>query len=135
MDFLKRLIGPGASPHLHHHHYHPSDTMLLFCWVFGDTRAFPVEISPGKTVGELKEAIVAKKPHRFRDIDADSLALWKKIILESDRETLQPSDLEAEDELHTTWRIGEYFEEPPPKKRIHIIIKAPETADVQSKSK
>ncbi|KAN0074235.1 hypothetical protein V8E54_008172 [Elaphomyces granulatus] len=30
-----------------------------------------------------------------------------------------------EDELHVTWTIGDYFEEAPQKKSIHIIIKAP----------
>jgi len=85
--------------------------MLLICWVCGDPHSFPIEISPEKIVGELKKAIVAEKPNRFRGIDADVLNLWKKIIPTSDRKRLQPSDLKEEDELDETWRIGKYFEE------------------------
>ncbi|KAN0068526.1 hypothetical protein V8E54_013250 [Elaphomyces granulatus] len=100
--------------------------ILLFCWVCGDPQPFPVEISSEKTVGELKKAIVAEKPNRFRGIDADVLNLWKKIIPTSDRKRFQPSDLKEEDELDVTWRIDNYFEEAPQARRIHIIIKAPE---------
>jgi hypothetical protein len=105
--------------------------MLLICWVCGDTHAFPIEISPEKIIGELKEAIVVKKPNRFHGVDADSLALWKKVISEDDRNNLEPSDLG--DELRVTWSIAEYFEEDPPKKMIHIVIRAPKPLDVESK--
>src|SRR5467141_3225680 len=108
-----------------------SDTMILFCWVCGDTQPFPVEISPEKTVGELKKAIVAEKPNRFRGIDANLLNLWKKIILECDKNKLQLSDIKDEDELHVTWTVSDYFEEAPQKKSIHIIIKAPEPIELQ----
>jgi Crinkler effector protein N-terminal domain len=95
--------------------------MMLFCWVFGDARPFPVKINRDKTVGELKEAIVAKDPNRFRDIVPHSLALWKKIICEGDK-SLQPSGLKEEDELYATWKVGKHFEEAPPEERIHIFI-------------
>jgi hypothetical protein len=58
-----------------------SDRMILFCWVFDDPRAFPIDIGPEKTVGELKKAIVAENPNRFRGIDAYLLNLWKKLSL------------------------------------------------------
>ena len=109
--------------------------MILFCWVCGDTQPFPVEISPEKTVGELKEAIVAKKPNRFRGIDADLLNLWKKGILECEKNKLQLSDIKNEYYLHVTWRIGKYFKEAPQEESIHIIIKAPEPIGVEVKSK
>jgi crinkler effector protein len=109
--------------------------MILICWVCGDPHSFPIEISPEKIVGELKEAIVAKKPNRFRGIDADLLNLWKKIIPTSDSKRLQLSDLKEEDELDETWRIDDYFEEAPQARRIHIIIKAPGLIGVEVKSK
>ena len=99
--------------------------MTLFCWVFGDPQPFSVKISPEKTVDELKEAIVAKKPNRFQGIDADVLNLWKKIITTSDIKTFQLSDLNEEDELDETWRIVKYFKEAPEEEKIHVIIKAP----------
>ena len=103
--------------------------MLLICWVCGDPHAFSIEISPEKIV-EVKRAIVAQNPNRFRGIDAYSLALWKKILPEEDRNKLELSDLG--DELHVTWSIGKYFEEPP-KETIHTVIKAPKPLDVESK--
>jgi crinkler effector protein len=100
--------------------------MLLFWRVCGDPQPFSVEIGPAKAVDELKKAIVAKSPTRFRVIDANLLNLWKKIILESDKNKLRLSDIKGEDELHMTWTIGDYFEEALQKKSIHIIIKAPD---------
>ena len=96
--------------------------MLLICWIYGDRDpyTFPIEISPEKVIGELKEAIVVKNPNRFHGVDADSLALWKKVIPEDDRNKLEPSDLG--DELRVTWSIAKYFEEDPPKEMIHVVI-------------
>ena len=107
-----------------------SHRMILFCWIFGDAQAFPVEIGPEKTVGELKEAIVAKKPNRFHGVDADVLSLWKKIISSQDKNGLQLSDLKDEVQLDETWSIDDYFKEPPPKRSIHIVIRVP---DVESR--
>lgn len=103
----------------------PFDTMTLFCWVFGDGNPFPVDISPEKTVGHLKEAIVAKDPDRFQGIGAYKLKLYKKIIPSEEKENLQLSELEKEALLNETWEISEYFETDPPKKYIHIVIKTP----------
>ena len=49
----------------------------LYCCIYGDMNPFPVQISRQKTVRQLKEDIVAKKPDWFQGIDADSLKLWK----------------------------------------------------------
>ena len=51
----------------------PETMIKLFCWIFGEGKSFPVKISPDETVGDLKEAIVAKKPNRLQGIDAVSL--------------------------------------------------------------
>jgi hypothetical protein len=52
---------------------------FLFCWVQGDDpeQAFSLDVSGTKNVSELKEAIKEKKKHTFRDVDADTLKLWK----------------------------------------------------------
>jgi crinkler effector protein len=105
--------------------------MILLCWVFGDPERISVEISPEKTVDELKDAIFAKKPDRFRGIDAYLLVLWKKIIPVRDLNRLHQSDLKDEDELDATWTIGKYFEEAPQKEGIHIVIKVPEPPNVE----
>ena len=59
------------------------DTRLkLNCWVLGEdsTRIFPVEIDPGKNVGDLKTAIKEEKKPAFDHITADSLEVWNVSI-------------------------------------------------------
>ena len=105
----------------------PETMIKLFCWIFGDREPFSVKISPDETVDELKKAIVANKPNRLQGIDADSLCLWKKEVTKEEKNGLQLSDLNDGDELDATLDIGDYFEEAPPKRKIHIIVKIPET--------
>ncbi|KAG9062301.1 hypothetical protein KI688_005215 [Linnemannia hyalina] len=66
-----------------------NNPLILFCLVDGEatTNAFPVEIESTKTIGDLKEVILAKKTNRFHDlimtkktnrfhnVDADELTL------------------------------------------------------------
>ena len=105
----------------------PETMIKLFCWIFGDPKPFSVKISPDDTVYDLKKAIVTEKPNRLQGIDADSLRLWKKEVTEEEKDGLQLSDLNDGDELRATLDIGDYFEEAPPKRKIHIIVKIPET--------
>ncbi|KAF8121501.1 hypothetical protein EV363DRAFT_1232664, partial [Boletus edulis] len=55
------------------------DVATLNCWVRGQAtdRVFEVKIPRAGNVAALKEAIKDKKPMDFRDVDADSLALYK----------------------------------------------------------
>ena len=66
-----------------------SNMLTLICWVFGDKSAFLVDISPEKTIGYLKKAIIVEKPNRFHGIDADTLMLWKKYIMSRERQNFQ----------------------------------------------
>ena len=104
-----------------------SDNILLICWVYGDMNPFPVEIRRQKIVDQLKEAIVAKQPNRFEGIDADSLKLWKVEIPDDDDDAVKQNfEFKASDILRPGLEIGDYFEGNLPKRRIHIIIRAPE---------
>ena len=103
-----------------------SDKILLICWVYGDMNPFSVEISRQKIVDQLKQAIVAKKPNRFHGIDAESLTLWKVEIPDDDDAVKQNFEFKGSDILRPSSEIGDYFEGYPPKRRIHIIIRAPE---------
>ena len=51
----------------------------LWCWVQGDdhNETFGIGIAGTKTVDDLKKAIRKEKPHAFREVDADTLKLWK----------------------------------------------------------
>lgn len=99
--------------------------MTLFCLVFNNQVPFPINISPEVTVGELKDAIVAKKPITFQGIEADKLMLWKTVIMSEQIKDLKVQDFKDDGSLNAMSTLSEYFTEDPPKKRIHIVIKAP----------
>ena len=101
-----------------------SDTILLMCWVYGDKNPFSVNISREKIVDQLKEAIIAKSPNRFRGIDAYSLDLWH-VEIPDDEGELQKLSLDESKVLRPTLELGDCFQGDPPKRRIHIIVKVP----------
>ena len=56
----------------------PRRTIPLFCWILDMSYSpFPVDIDDSRTVGHLKEEILAKKSATFANIEADQLTLWK----------------------------------------------------------
>ncbi|KAG3078994.1 hypothetical protein PC122_g12392, partial [Phytophthora cactorum] len=51
--------------------------VTLFCAIVGEAEsAFPVDIDASLSVGDLKDAIKAKKPNDLKDVDADKLQLF-----------------------------------------------------------
>ena len=100
-----------------------TDTVTLFCFILGDTSSFPVMIGRDKTVGDLKDAIVTKNPNGFGGIDARSLQLYKKIVLNSRRNTIQQSELG--EPLEAVDVVSEHFAGDLPKKSVHIIVWSP----------
>ncbi|KIJ63839.1 hypothetical protein HYDPIDRAFT_29189, partial [Hydnomerulius pinastri MD-312] len=99
------------------------------CWVRGyeTNRIFAVKISRSKTVGALKDAIKNEKPVGFRDIDANTLVLYK-VSLASDEgleETLKGLTFDHEKPLHPLHTLSEVFPDAPLKRHIHIVIEAP----------
>ncbi|KAG0282484.1 hypothetical protein BGZ97_008966 [Linnemannia gamsii] len=55
-----------------------NDITTLFAIIDNDStpQVFPVDIESSKTVGHLKDTILAKNPHTFHGIDARRLKLW-----------------------------------------------------------
>ena len=102
------------------------ETVILCCRIYGEKSIFSVKIRRDQLVDELKKAIVAGKPHRFHGIDADSLDLWKVENESRNKQELREMQLNDDNVLDSTWEIGDYFEGYPPKRSIHIIIRAPE---------
>ena len=98
--------------------------LTLFCWVYGDEAPFFVKVSPDKTVCDIQEAIIAKKPITFKNIEADKLILWKKNIVSRARSNFSESELEDNDLLDGADVIGNVFTEALPRESIHVIIKA-----------
>ena len=84
---------------------------------------FSVNVRRDQSVYGLKETIISKKPHAFKEIDANELVLWKAEIPDED-EAIKAFDINDATEMRSTYEIGEYFTDPP-KKHIHIVIKVP----------
>ncbi len=57
----------------------PSPAIRLFCWVQGDEakQRFELQIASTETVSGLRKAIKKEKENTFREVDADTLNLWK----------------------------------------------------------
>ena len=71
--------------------------ITLCCWVISNKDAFSIQISQEKTIEELKQAILAKRPNRFRGFDAEDLVLWKKVVESAEVKNFKVSDLDNDD--------------------------------------
>ncbi|GBC28180.2 hypothetical protein GLOIN_2v1580557 [Rhizophagus irregularis DAOM 181602=DAOM 197198] len=88
--------------------------------------AFPVHIDGNSLVGDLKDAIKAKKAPVFDNFAADELRLWK-VEISGDHldDQLKNLNLNGSGELSAINEIGDYWTEKPPKKNIHVIVEPP----------
>src|SRR5688572_27644741 len=104
-------------------------SITLFCLVKGNTTAstFEVDIEKDKSISKLKEAIKAKNPQTFANVDAKDIKLWKVPISDDHNDQLRNLTLEDGDELLAINDIGDYWTEKPPKKRIHVLVSPPES--------
>ena len=102
-------------------------SITLLCLVKGNTiaNAFPVHIDGNSLVGDLKDAIKAKKAPEFDNFPADRLKLWKVMIPGDQDDQLRNLILQDSDELLAINDIGDYWPTTPPKKHIHVIVKLP----------
>ncbi len=93
----------------------PLPLLELYCLVLGDSskQIFPVKIASTETVGTLKKAIKEEKPHAFRDVDADKLALWSvSFPTEPDevlQEKLEKFEAHNENPLKSLWKLSNLF--------------------------
>jgi hypothetical protein len=104
-------------------------SITLFCLVKGNTTAsaFEVDIEKDKSISKLKEAIKAKNPQTFANVDAKDLKLWKVPISDDHDDQLRNLTLEDSDELLAIRKISKYFPDLPPEERIHVLVEPPET--------
>jgi Crinkler effector protein N-terminal domain len=104
--------------------------ITLFCLVHGDPveRAFPVDISNDKSVGHLKNKIKKEIPTAFNNIDAKDVTLWKVDIPNNDEDAIKQivfKETVVIKKMSPASEIGEYFENTPTKKCIHVVIECP----------
>ena len=102
-------------------------SITLLYLVKGNTiaNAFPVHIDGNSLVGDLKEAIKAKNPQTFANVDAKDIKLWKVPISDDHDDQLRNLSLEDSDELLAIRKISKYFPDSPPEEHIHVIVKLP----------
>ena len=102
-------------------------SITLLCLVKGNktANAFPVHTDKDQLVGDLKDAIKAKKSPVFDNFPADELKLWKREIRDDQDDLLSNLTLNDGDELLATREIGDYWTEKLPKRHIHVIVKLP----------
>ncbi|KAG0324110.1 hypothetical protein BG004_003545 [Podila humilis] len=104
--------------------------LSLFCLGDGEplSNAFPVEIEPTKTIGELKDLIKLKKSNRFHDVDADELTLWRVMIPDKDDDEtpILLDDVYERDKkkLRATNKVS-IFGANLPEETIHVIVQSP----------
>ncbi|KAG4037227.1 hypothetical protein PC123_g27208 [Phytophthora cactorum] len=119
----------------------------LFCALVGVAgSAFPVDIDENKSVGHLKDAIKAKKPNDFKDVDADKLQLF--LAKTDDGAWLKSKDLlrmrkgEIPNEVESRY-MNEELEDPTdkicskfpstiPDGTIHVLVVVPEQENDRS---
>ena len=108
-------------------------SITLLCLVKENktANAFPVHIDGNSLVGDLKDAIRAKKRNDFAGIDADRLKLWKVTIPGDQDDQLRNLILQDSDELLAINDIRDYWPTSPPKKHIHVIVKLPRKCLIQ----
>ncbi|RGB32865.1 hypothetical protein C1646_762390 [Rhizophagus diaphanus] len=111
-------------------------SITLLCLVKGNTlaNAFPVHIEGNSLVGDLKDAIKAKKAPVFDNFPADELRLWK-VEIGGDHldDPLKNLTLNDNNELSAINEIGDYWTEKPPKKHIHVLVDPPPSTAISTR--
>ncbi|KIJ13061.1 hypothetical protein PAXINDRAFT_100881 [Paxillus involutus ATCC 200175] len=125
----------------------PETIITLNCLVSGGgcRNIFSVKIDKTETVGTLKNLIKSKKPIAFRNVDANTLVLWKlevpeSLLCDDDtlKETIKSFNLQAEHSLFPVNRLSQIFPKTPNPDHLHIFVEPPTsvqhwTADEQVK--
>jgi hypothetical protein len=94
----------------------------ICCWIVGRNSSFPVYISPEKTIGQLKEALIETKPNRFLGIDPDELQVFVAGICD----TKTARDMfECQGELAGMDKIAKHIPDGFTEDKIAFAIKQP----------
>src|SRR5690554_4895161 len=104
-----------------------ADTLTLFCLISGElaSSAFPVELSPTKTVGALKAAIKAEQTPDFDDIDAHDLVLWRATTPVEEEDIITLDGLDDKTKLgNSRTSLSKLFPESPDE-TTYIVVERP----------
>ena len=97
--------------------------LKLYVYVLGlGSSSFSVTLQNSKTVDDLKEAILIKKPDVLQGVDADQLTLFK-VALPDGKTLAQSAPQSLQHELDVpSCPLYEEFETQPKAKRVSIIV-------------
>src|ERR1700720_3386894 len=99
---------------------------LLNCCINDEPdRVFPVKVPKAASVGELRKAIWEKNKHKFDDIDASSLTLWKVSIADEELDSKVDEGLVGGTKLRDLAQLSQVFSDPPKPGHLHIIVQRP----------
>jgi len=131
----------GGVLNLDPHQTYPSCCQMaytLFCIVPGDKTLFSVKVDETQTVDELKKAIKNENPHKFENVDAYELTLYR-VEVDQPHEKQKRNDelkrsfqnLDECTELDEEQQLSKYFgESPPVGKKYYILVVPPQRKSI-----
>jgi hypothetical protein len=106
---------------------HPmdSETLTLWCWIYGDhfKQIFPIEISNTKTVADLRNAIKIENSSTLSNVEARALLLYKVSLAYYNECMEEPSNDDMKEPLYPELRLSRVFSHPPLEYHIHIVVR------------
>jgi len=90
----------------------------LFCLLENDSEPFDIYVRADETVSSLKKTIITQGLRN--DLNPKNLKLWQ---VDKKRNEIKPGELDNDNSLDPTWKIGDYWNGKAPEKCIHIYIR------------
>ena len=90
----------------------------LFCLIENDPETFSVQVSEDEIVEDLKKTIITQGLRN--DLNPKNLKLWQ---VDKKRNEIKPGELDNDNSLDPTWKIGDYWKGKAPEKCIHVYIR------------
>ena len=90
----------------------------LFCLLENDSEPFDIYVRADETVSSLKKTIITQGLRN--DLNPKNLKLWQ---VDKKRNEIKPGELDNDNSLDPTWKIGDYWKGKAPEKCIHIYIR------------
>ena len=90
----------------------------LFCLLDNDSEPFDIYVRADETVSSLKKTIITQGLRN--DLNPKNLKLWQ---VDKKRNEIKPGELDNDNSLDPTWKIGDYWNGKAPEKCIHIYIR------------
>lgn len=90
----------------------------LFCLLENDSEPFDIYVRADETVSSLKKTIITQGLRN--DLNPKNLKLWQ---VDKKRNEIKPGELDNDNSLDPTWKIGDYWKGKAPEKCIHVYIR------------